>query len=658
MAARADAITARVIRAYCITHKVGFDAQSNKPILCGAGGHALARNFPDGSSWEYCCDCQHCWLVDTAKKEAASKECPACERNVVRRYVCADCNVISVESDEPGRRKAFAITNGIPTPTCPGCLQEPAQSAIEHDCRDYGASFVTSFSSCPFCDEVLERLPDFPCTVSECLTSLKTTPTALRLDGRANQLTASADGDYVLLPRVPGLNLSFAIPKVRKLKSKREYYDTYYELFNCDNPSAGEIIVVRPASVDRTETGWIVKEAGAIEIKLTGPQRITQDLIVCPNCGTAGKSTEQFCGRCGVALGGSGVSGSESVNPPTELSAPENAPIFASAPTAPFVDSVENVTTSPIDTTSWPASPSTARIPSPLSTAAKVLLAGIGLVLLLVVIIAVSLNTMGSNTVEKQLDDAIARGNLFPPASQNAYQLYNQLKASGATEDELRKYRERLVPLLTSTPNQLIANLPTIGGEEPTADQWHEAARNLDWAVELTPGDDKLAARAAYCRGRASFVQQQRDQALAFWNSATRLDNSWALPVNGIGLIYQYRKDYPSSRSYFLRATSLDPNWAHPYENLGNNYFYERDYSTARDYYQKALERAPDWARPHWHLGEVAMQFNDYATAVSEFEAALNPSAKGLKGNEPQKIQRDLARAQQKLSQSSTLTDY
>lgn len=658
MAAIAEAVTGRTIRAYCITHKVGFDAQSNKPILCAAGGHALAKNFPDSSSWEYCCDCQHCWLVDTATKEAASKECPACEREVVRRYVCADCNVISVESDEPGRRKVFAITNGIPTPACPGCLQEPAQSAIEHDCRDYGASFVTSFSSCPFCDEVLERLPDFPCTVSACLTNLKTTPTELRLDTRANQLTASADGDYLLLPRVPGLNLSFAIPKVRKLESKREYYDTYYELFNCDNPSAGEIIVVRPASVDRTETGWIVKEAGAIEIKLAGPQRITQDFFVCPNCGTAGKSTEQFCGRCGTALGDSGVSGSESVNPPAELSPPENAPIFASAPAAPFVGGVENVTASPIDTTSWPVSPSTAQIPSPLSTAAKVLLAGIGLVLLLVVIIAVSLNTVGSNTVEKQLDDAIARGNLFPPASQNAHELYNQLKANGANEDTLRKYRERLVPLLTSTPYQLLANLPRIGGEEPTSDQWQEATKNLDWAVQLKPGDKNLAARAAYCQGRAAFVQKRTEIALESWSRATTLDGSWALPVNGLGLIYQGRKDYRTSRSHFLRAVSLDPNWAHPYENLGNNYFYEKDYSAARAYYQKALERAPDWAKPRWHLGQVAMQFNDYATAVSEFEAALSPSARGLKGNEAQWIQRELDRAQQKLSQSASISDY
>jgi len=36
---------------------------------------------------------------------------------------------------------------------------------------------------------------------------------------------------------------------------------------------------------------------------------------------------------------------------------------------------------------------------------------------------------------------------------------------------------------------------------------------------------------------------------------------------------------------------------------------------------------------------------------VNEFQAALSPSAKGLKRNESDSIQRDLDRAQQKLSQ-------
>jgi len=661
MAATAESVTGRTIRVYCVTHKVGFDAQSNRVVLCASGNHALANAFPDDSFWEYCCDCQHCWLIDTAKNEAASNECPACEREIVRRYVCSACNVISIESNEPGRRKLFSLSNGIPSPTCPGCLEKPSSAALEHECKDFGARFLTNFSTCPFCGDVLEAPSDFPCKVSEYLSNLKAPPTVLRFDSQANTLKASPTGDYVLVPRVPGLNVPIVIPNAKRFESKRDYYDTYYELFTCDNPSAGEVTVLRPATVEKVDSGWQIKETGVIEIKADIKQSSAvsaPNAVACGNCGTVGNTSQEFCGRCGVALSASFSNRGQHENSgqpaPTVHQANTSYP-GSFVPTQEVATGFGAVVTNPtLDNLS--ASYAAAASPATTTTnkssiAPKIVIGVIAGVLLLVVLIAISLS-VGGNTVEKQLDEAITKGNLFPPPAQNARDLYTELKKGGASEDTLRRYRERLVPLLTNSPNQLLNALPNVGSDEPTIDQWQEAARNLNWATELQPGDNKLSARAAYCEGRAAFIQSNKsDAALQAWNRAANLDKSWALPVNGIGLVYQSRKDYVTSRSYFLRAMNLNPSWAHPYENLGNNYYYEKDYSSARDYYQKALERASDWAKPHWHLGQVAMQFNDYSTAVNEFQAALSPSAKGLKRNESDSIQKDLDRAQQKLSQ-------
>jgi tetratricopeptide (TPR) repeat protein len=637
---------------------VGFDAQANKPLLCARGDHAVAMQFPDQSTWEYCCDCQHCWLVDTAKQEAGSKECPACEREIVRRYLCGDCNVISLESNEPARRKVHSLTAGVPTPNCPGCLRKPQATAFDHECGDYGARFVTNAAKCRFCDQVLEAPTEFPCTVAECLASLHSTPTELTFDSQKNELKPAADGDYLLLPSAPGTNLSSIIPKIKKLNSKRDYYDTYYELFNCENPVSGEVVVVRPATATQSGEVWIVNEAGTIEINAPKSAKApTGPVVICGNCGTRSKPNEQFCGRCGMALSvnATGPQPSAIPLPPPPIFPP--AAQTAYQPAGVGVDNSFNAlpNSAPAYDFGSPLPPLASTAPS--SRMVKVVLSCVGALFLLAIIIAFAGNSISGNSVEKQLDQAINRGNLFPPAAENAHDLYNQLKAGNPSEDTLRKYRERLIPLLSSTPNEMLASLPSIGGEEPTYDQWRDAAKNLNWAVELNPADKKLAARAAYCEGRAAFVQRQNDPALQSWNRASELDPAWALPVNGIGLIYQSRKDYGSSRSYFLRAMNLDPSWAHPYENLGNNYFYEKNYVTARGYYQKALEKAPDWAKPHWHLGQVAMQFNDYSTAVTELQAALAPTAKGLKGNESQSVQKDLDRAQ-KHSQSPTFTSY
>src|SRR5687768_10717884 len=155
MAAQPSSLTPRTIRVYCPTHKVNFDIAANAIIECSSGTHTLARDFPSENFWEYCCDCQHYWPIDASGK--GSFDCPVCERKIVRRSVCAQCKVISVESDEAGRRKAFFISaQGMVTPTCPGCLRRANRQSFEHQCQDYAHPFFTTHKACPFCDEPLE----------------------------------------------------------------------------------------------------------------------------------------------------------------------------------------------------------------------------------------------------------------------------------------------------------------------------------------------------------------------------------------------------------------------------------------------------------------------------------------------------------------------
>lgn len=664
MAAPAQLITDRTIRVYCPTHKVGFDASANRTILCSSQKHTIAETFPSEAFWEYCCDCQHCWIVDLSKTAVATEECLACERAIVRRFVCASCNVVSIESDSPARRKAFSMSaQGTPNPICPGCLKKPSASVLEHECKDFGVSFLTTFSTCPFCDETLEAPPTFPCAVSQYLEKRRSPATTLTFDPKSNILSESTSGDYVLIEKVRGASGSIVIPKASRLFSKRDYYDTYYELFNCDNPSAGDVIVVSPAVVEQCESGWQVKEPGVIQINSDEPQpgAVAPSAITCLNCGTVAKPQEQFCGRCGSALTYNAWTQPVSsdagwdktqINPKSSQTTSPYATSFA-----PMDQTAAEVgvggTTAPLDNldSAYVAStPVTMSATTKKSIVPKFVLASVAAVFVLVIIIAIALSS-GGNSAEKQLDDAITKGNLFPPSVQNAHDLYNQLKSSGASADKLQRYRDRLIPLLTSHPYQQLTELVQIGSDEPTVDQWQEAAKNLNWAMELKPGDNKLGARAAYCEGRTAFLQRgQADVALQSWNRAANLDRTWALPVNGIGLIYQSRKDYATSSSYFLTAMNLDPNWAHPYENLGNDKYYEKDYSAAKEFYQKALEKAPDWAKPHAHLGQMALELRDYSTAVSEFQAALGPSAKGMKGKETELAQKGLEIAQQRLS--------
>lgn len=631
MAAQPSSLTPRTLRVYCPTHKVSFVIAASAAIECTSGSHSLAREFPFESFWEYCCDCQHYRPIDATGQ--ASDDCPVCERKISRRTLCAECKVISVESDEAGRRKAFTISaQGTVTPTCPGCLRRAVRQPFEHQCRDFSHSFFTTRETCPFCDERLEPPPAFPCTVAAYLDKLSHSAVTVTFDPESGLVQEATSGACYLVPVPRDSTLSMIIPKTASLTSTQDYYNFYYELFNCENPAAGEVVIISPAIVEVAEGGWHVRAVGAIEIKpeLKSPVD-NQPQIICAACGTEANAGHSFCKRCGQRL---------------TPEAPEPATSKVASPSE--TDTQDYSGAAPL--TQQPAYQATAQTVPSSGLQPKTILSvvgGIAAIGILITIIAVSSNN--TRAVEQKLDSAIARGQLLTPTTENAHDLYYQLKNSGASEATLGSYREKLVPLLTNPFYQMIRGFMVPGSDDPPLTDWQTAYESLRWASELKPDNKELVARTAYCEGRLAFLAKDEDRAIEAWTRAANADKSWPLPVNGIGLIYTGRKNYSSARTYYFDAVQRDPNWAYPYNNIGTSYFMERNYYEAKGYYQKAVQLAPQWARPHSWLGDIAMRENDYATAVQEFSLVFDPGATGTKNMELDKIQKRLDLARQRL---------
>lgn len=526
---------------FCPTHKKSFYVPQANRIFCEDGSHTLTQNFPAGEFWEYCCDCQRFWPSNLNHGGKSESQCPVCIRPIARRYLCDECKVMSVESDDSkvrGKRYMLA-ERGMVSPECPACSNVAEGTMNRHECEDAGAVFTTLRESCPFCEK--------PTAVEKKVGTVKATP--------------------------------LEVPPVKK-----------------------------PSAVKTT-----------IPVALSATKESSAQAPVCLQCGEVNKPYDLFCGRCGGLL---------------------NI----------LTDSYDPLSSQAVRGSGQPALDVAPPTPKTSSRPLKLLLAAIGGVAVLGVLVTIASLSGGGNSVERKLDTAIARGNLLGPAGDNAYSLYQELKNSGASEATLKRYREKLTPLLTERGYRLATDIRIFGYDEPDASEWQDAGRNLDWAVDLNPGNSYLSARAAYCNGRAAFVQKQFDQAISYWTKAENLDKSWALPVNGIGLIYNGKRDYESARSSFFDAIQREPNWAVPYENVGNAYYMEKNRDRAREFYAKAVAKAPDWAKPHVHLADMAVEDGDYATAVSEFELALNSSAKGLKSQEITKVQQRLDNARQHLS--------
>jgi hypothetical protein len=316
-------------------HKKGFTAPRRNPIKCENKHHVLGELDFEGQarepvevSWEYCCNCEHFWPSDFA-----DERCPVCDRQFSARYLCNKCYTFSLESPTPVAVKNFTIgPEGAPQPACPACLQEADNviPPIQHQCSSLGISYYTAFRSCPFCEELVGGPPTFPAPTAKHLNSLWAIK-RVSIDYERDMLVEAEDGEFVLILDGSASNQLIVIPALTNFITKQDFYEHYQDYYHCENPSAGEVIIVEPTVVDRVEGGWRLSEAGRLEVHEAVPETEQETVpweraavesdpvtvetkiarlkppIVCLYCGATEDaekaSSWTFCWKCGKPFG-------------------------------------------------------------------------------------------------------------------------------------------------------------------------------------------------------------------------------------------------------------------------------------------------------------------------------------------------------------------
>jgi tetratricopeptide (TPR) repeat protein len=361
---------------------------------------------------------------------------------------------------------------------------------------------------------------------------------------------------------------------------------------------------------------------------------------ICRSCETENRGNTRFCKKCGGAMPASAVSGESNIFTPSDqinFQLPQNDP-------GPDVEQVRFIGNPDVPSSSHHQSPVFVATPSfqtpnfnpPVSAqnnfaarqgVNKFLVAGVILGLLVVSVVAWLL--LRDHPMAAKLDAAINSNKIISPSGDNAYEYYHQMKKDGIKPDALKKFEDRLFPILTEKPAEVLKTVTEPGYTEKDPEEWQDAAKMFDWASEMHPADSQLAAKAAYCKGRVEYLNNQKDAAVEDWKKAADLDKKWGLALNGIGLINNEQKNYETAKTFLRQAIEREPGWALPYNNLGSAYYFQKRYPEAMPYYQKAIEISPKWARPHAWLASIAMENYDYQTAVNEFEKVLAPDALG-----------------------------
>jgi len=268
------------MRVFCPEHKKGFFAPRQSPIKCENRGHILGEldfegdaRSPAAVQWQYCCNCEHFCPIGFG--EEGLQRCPVCTRRSALIYLCSRCYTVSFESNTPLQTKNFTINSeGVPLPSCPGCLQETSTDLREHTCNALEASFMTALDICPLCEERLDVGPSFPSTVSDYLRRTRSANKVnVTFDYDTGLFVPVSDGEFVLIKNDTETGEPVVVPRSPRLNSKRDFYEVYQDYFHCSRPDAGEVQVMSPAGVTMDGNGWSLHATGILEILTDKPKK-------------------------------------------------------------------------------------------------------------------------------------------------------------------------------------------------------------------------------------------------------------------------------------------------------------------------------------------------------------------------------------------------
>lgn len=266
------------MRVFCTQHKIGFFTRRRNPIRCENRGHVLGEfNFhgdakvPFETLWQYCCNCEHFCPIEL--DQGGLEACPACSRRISQRYMCDRCFTVSLESTTATQVKNFRLTaEGVPQPSCPGCLQASSGDLREHDCEKLGAGFKTGLNSCPICLEHLDVGPLFPSSVAQYLRKTKTANKLnVALDYTRGLFLPVENGEFVLVNGTEN-SRPFVLPRSSRVASKKDFYELYQDYYHCTNVNSCELHIIEPAFVERIAEGWKLQSMGVLEIADAQPE--------------------------------------------------------------------------------------------------------------------------------------------------------------------------------------------------------------------------------------------------------------------------------------------------------------------------------------------------------------------------------------------------
>ena len=357
----------------------------------------------------------------------------------------------------------------------------------------------------------------------------------------------------------------------------------------------------------------------------------------CP-CGATNKPGAKFCKKCGKPMASEPADASLSTPRPLlprhdEVNSPASA-----APKALFSGTDDGDTSTNLP----PAPPVHAPAPSPVrstqsakqSLSTGVIAAIAGAILLVFLIVGWSwLN----QSLMREFDGAIAQNNLVA-GPVNAYGAFQKAVTEKGLESSMVKdMNTKVYPLLTQKSQQTLDYFAK-ESELPPDFSWEDMRKIREWMNRISPTQENNAL-LEYAVARVYLEKANLREALQHMTTALGAKPGWILAVTGMGRIYMSLQDKDQALAFYEQAYRLDPNWVFGIINLANTVsIHVKDYPRAEVLYREALSRSPNRPMFHWYLANhFFVQGKAYfQQACDEYRTALSMPNSGPGGLSPQ----------------------
>jgi hypothetical protein len=128
-----------------------------------------------------------------------------------------------------------------------------------------GMNYQSHVAEVPQRDE-----PDFPISAVDYLDRMTRFANVVRPDFQNGILVNASDGDGELVlirDSRDDTQPLFVVPRATQFHTKQDFYTYYQKYYNCDRPSAGDVWIIGPATVEKVAGGWQLREKGMLEVR-------------------------------------------------------------------------------------------------------------------------------------------------------------------------------------------------------------------------------------------------------------------------------------------------------------------------------------------------------------------------------------------------------